>query len=127
MHFNKVDVDNDAAYFHDMPDDMISLNRLKQSKLSISLEITDLIFDLSDNLNISGVKLHLSVNVKLIRNLSECIGDKDDLILSKVIFEVDAAGVSHEECDLAFVINALNVNLGVNLPVPCICRNLIVL
>lgn len=101
-----------------MPDDMISLNRLQQSKLSICLEITDLIFDFSDHLNISWVKLHLSVHVKLVRNFSKGIGYKDDLILSKVIFEVDAAGVSHKECDFAFVVNAFDVNLGVNLAVP---------
>jgi hypothetical protein len=48
------------------------------------------------------------------------------LVFGKVVFQVDAAGVSYEERDLALVINALNVNLSVHLPITCIGNYLIV-
>ena len=109
-----------------MSDNVISLNGFKQSKLCISLEITDLVLNLTNYLNISGIKLHLCVHVQLVRNLSECVSDQYNLVFGKVVFQVDAAGVSYEERDLALVINALNVNLSVHLPKTCIGNYLIV-
>lgn len=44
-----------------------------------------------------------------------------------MVFEINAAGMPYEEGDLALVVNALDVNLSVNLSVARICNNLIVL
>jgi hypothetical protein len=66
LDFDKVDIDNDPAYLHNVSDDVIGLNSFKESQLCISLEVTDLVLDLTDYLNISGVKLHLSIHVKFV-------------------------------------------------------------
>ena len=110
-----------------MSDDVISLNGFKESKLCVSLEITDLIFNFTNNLNISCIKLHLSIHIKLIGNLSEGVSDQDHLVFRKVVFEINAAGMPYEEGDLALVVNALDVNLSVNLSVARIRNNLVVL
>jgi hypothetical protein len=70
LDFDKVNVNNDAAYLHDVSDDVVCLNGFKQSQLRISLEITDLVLDLANYLNISGIKLHLCVHIQLVRDLS---------------------------------------------------------
>lgn len=44
-----------------------------------------------------------------------------------MVFEINAAGMPYEEGDLALVVNALDVNLSVNLSVARIRNNLVVL
>jgi hypothetical protein len=66
LDFDKVDIDYDAAYLHNVSDDVIGLNSFKESQLRISLEVTYLVLDLTNYLNISGIKLHLSIHVKFV-------------------------------------------------------------
>lgn len=126
LHLDKVDINNDPAYLHDVSDNVIGLNGFKQSQLCVCLEVTDLVLDLTYYLNISRVKLHLGVHIQFVRNLSEGIGHQYYLVFGKVVFEVDAARVSYEERDLTLIINTLNVNLRVDLSKACIGYNLIV-
>ena len=90
LDLDKVYIHNDATYLHDVSDNVICLNGFKQSQLSICLEVTDLVLDLTNYLNISRVKLHLGVHIQLVRNLSEGVGHQYYLVFGKVVFEVDA-------------------------------------
>lgn len=66
LHLDKVDINNDPAYLHDVSDNVIGLNGFKQSQLCVCLEVTDLVLDLTYYLNISRVKLHLGVHIQFV-------------------------------------------------------------
>ena len=69
LHFDEIDINDDSANLDNMPDKMICLDSLKQCQGRIHLEVTDLIFDLSDYLQVFRVVEKLNIDVKFVGNL----------------------------------------------------------
>lgn len=69
LHFDKIDINDDSANLDYMPDQVISLDSLQQCQGGIHLEVTDLIFDLSDYLQVLRVVEELHIYVKFVGNL----------------------------------------------------------
>jgi hypothetical protein len=114
LHFDKIDLDNDSANLDNMPDQVISLDCLQESQGGIRLEVTDLIFDLSDYLEVFGVVKKLHIDVKVVGDLPEGICDKDHIVFENKLLQIESRGMSDKERDLGLVINTLNIDLSVN-------------
>ena len=97
-----------------MPDQVISLDCLQESQGGIRLEVTDLIFDLSDYLEVFGVMKKLHIDVKVIGDLPEGICDENHLVFENKLLQIESRGMSDEERDLGLIINTLNIDLSVN-------------
>jgi hypothetical protein len=70
LHFDKIDINYDSANFDNMPDQVICMDSLQQCQGGIHLEVTDLIFDLSDYLQVLRVVEKLHIDVKFVGDLS---------------------------------------------------------
>lgn len=97
-----------------MPDDVIRWNSLQQCELCACLEVVNLVFDLSNQVQVPRVVLQLHVNVEVVRNLPQRVGYKQHLILLNEFLQVNLARVSHEERHSTLVINALQIDLAVH-------------
>ena len=62
-----------------MPHDHVSWNRLDELNSIVCLEISDLVFDLANNSEISHIEHKLGVDVDLIRDFPQSIFDEEDV------------------------------------------------
>ena len=94
-----------------MPNDLISWNCLNQLNGVIGLEISNLIFDFSNNPEVCHIEYELRVNVDLIRDFSQSVFDKKNVTSLKCAFQIDSSIVLDEESDLRFVISRFQVDV----------------
>lgn len=80
LHFDKVDLNDDSANLDNVPYKVICLDSLQQSQGRIRLEVTDLVFDLSDYLQVFGVVEELHIDVKVVGDLPEGVCHEDHLV-----------------------------------------------
>lgn len=113
LNFDEVYLDDDSANLNDMSDDVVCVYSFKESQWCISLEITDLIFYLTNHLQILWVVEKLDIDVEVVRYLPEGINNEHHLILQNDFFQTESGRVPHEECNFTLVINTLNINLCV--------------
>lgn len=113
LHFDKIDINDDSANLDNMPDQVICLDSLQQSQWGIHLEVTDLIFDLSDYLQVLRVVEELHIDVKFVGDLPQGIGDEDHLVFEDELPQVESGGMSHKERDLGLVVDTFNIDLSV--------------
>ena len=114
LHFDEVDLNDDSANLDNVPDQVICLDGLQQSQGGVCLEVTDLVFDLSNYLEIFGVVEKLDIDVKVVGHLPEGICHEDHLVFEDELLQIQSGGMSHEEGDLCLVIDTLNIDLSVD-------------
>jgi len=113
LHFDKIDINDDSANLDNMPDQVICLDSLQQCQGGIHLEVTYLIFDLSDDLQVLRVVEKLHIDVKFVGDLPQGICDEDHLVFEDELPQIESGGMSDEERDLGLVIDTLNIDLSV--------------
>ena len=97
-----------------MPDQVICLDGFQQSQGGVRLEVTDLVFDLSNYLEIFGVVEKLHIDVKVVGDLPEGVCHEDHLVFEDELLQIQPRGMSHEEGHLGLVIDTLNIDLSVD-------------
>ena len=111
LNLNELDVSDEPKHLDYVPDNLISRNRLDQLDLVVRLEVSHLVLDLTDDLEVAAAEHELDVDVNGDRNLAHGILDKEDHASLQVGFEVDPTAVLNEERHLTLVIRALQVNM----------------
>ena len=80
-----------------MSHDLVSWDRLDELNSIVSLEISNLVFDFTNNSEVSHIEHELSVDVDLIRDLSQSIFDKQDVASLECALQIDAGAMLDED------------------------------
>lgn len=113
LNLDEVYLSHYSTEFDDVPHDVVVWDGLQQSQLSTRLEVIDLFLHFSEQVQVTWVELELSVDVKVVGHLAQGSRNEQHLVLKDEVLEVDTVRVSHEKGDSRFVVNTLQVNLGV--------------
>ena len=111
LDLDELDVSNEAKYFDYMSNDLVGWDCLDQLDLIVGLEVSHLISDLPNDLEVVATEHELHVDVDGDGDLADGVFYEQDHSFLQVGFEIDAVAVLDEESDLTLVISALQVNM----------------
>ena len=94
-----------------MAHDFVGRDSLDQRYLIISLEVTYLLLDLANDLEIVHTELQLRVYIDLIRNLTQRITHHKNITSLKCCLQVNLATVLHKESYSRLVLRTFQVNV----------------
>ena len=95
-----------------MSDDLVGRDCLDQLDLIVGLEISHLVLDLTDNLEVVAAEHELDVDVDRDGNFPDCIFHEKDHASRQCSLKVDTTAVLNEECNLTLVICTFQVNMA---------------
>ena len=111
LYLDELDIRDESQHFNHMSDDLVGWDCLNQLDLIIGLEISHLVFSLSNNLKVGAAEHELHVDVDGYWNLADSVLHKQDHSTLQVGFKVDAAAMFNEQSDLTLVIGAFQVDM----------------
>ena len=115
-------IDFDELYFcdeaedlDDVPHDHVSWNGLDELNCIVRLEISNLVFDFTNNSEVVHIEHELCVDIDLIRDLSQSIFDKKDVTSLQCSLEIDPRAVLDEDSDFGLIAGGLQVDMASHL------------
>ena len=113
--FDELHFCDEAEDFDDVPHDHVSWNRLDELNCIVRLEISNLVFDFTNNSEVVHIEHELCVDIDLIRDLSQSIFDKKDVASLQCSLEIDPRAVLDEDSDFGLIAGGLQVNVASDL------------
>lgn len=113
LNLDEIDVCYEAYHFYDVSHYRVIGNGFDQLNLCTSLEIINLVFDLSNhNHSLWGI-LCLYIDVYAIGHFPQRILHKQDLVLENQLLQVKVHRMLHKQAYSTLIIDTLDVNLRV--------------